>query len=111
MSRSNHPTLPAALDFTRRDFLKAGAALSALPIIGAATPAFAAGSDRIKIGLVGCGGRGIEAVRNCLSADPGVQLVALGDAFPDRVEAAMKEFKEGAAGKIRSGRCQPTSSP
>ncbi len=93
------PQSPAAAPhFTRRDFIKAGAALSALPIIGGFAPAFAAGSDRIRIGLVGCGGRGIGAVRNCLAADPSVQLVALGDAFADRVDAALKEFTEGTKG-------------
>lgn len=99
MSDSNRPSPSAAPGFTRRDFLKTGAAFSALPIIGAVTPVFAAGSDRIKIGLVGCGGRGIDAVRNCIAADPSVQLVALGDAFADRVDAALKEFKEGSPGK------------
>lgn len=62
---------------------------------------FAAGSDRLRIGLVGCGWRGIEAVRNCVAADPSVQLVALGDAFADRVDVAFKEFSEGGADENR----------
>lgn len=81
--------------YSRRQFLKASAAASLLPLLGSATPLFAAGSDRIRVGLVGCGGRGIGAVRNCLAADPSVQLVALGDAFADRVDAALKDFTEG----------------
>ncbi len=88
-----------APNFTRRDFIKAGAAFSALPFIGGITPAFAAGTDRIKIGLVGCGGRGTGAVRNCLAADPSVQLVAMGDVFPDCVDAALKDFTEGTKGR------------
>lgn len=91
----NSPSLPG---YTRRQFLKAGAAASLMPLLGSVTPVFAAGSDRIRIGLVGCGGRGIGAVRNCLAADPSVQLVALGDAFADRVEAALNEFTQGVAG-------------
>jgi hypothetical protein len=98
MSKLTPPYSAVAPNFTRRDFIKAGAAFSALPLLGAVTPAFAAGTDRIKIGLVGCGGRGLEAVRNCLAADPSVQLVALGDAFADRIDAAMKNFREGTPG-------------
>lgn len=89
--------IPSA-GFTRRQFLKAGAAASLLPLIGSAAPVPSAGSDRIRIGLVGCGGRGIGAVRNCLAADPSVQLVALGDAFADRIDAALTNFTAGVAG-------------
>ena len=83
---------------SRRRFLQTGAAAAALPFLGAVTPVFAAGSDRIRIGLVGCGGRGIGAVRNCVAADPSVRLVALGDAFPDRIDAALKDFTKGSGG-------------
>jgi predicted dehydrogenase len=84
--------------FTRREFLKASAAASLLPLIGSAAPGLTTGADRIRIGLVGCGGRGIGAVRNCIAADRSVQLVALGDAFADRVEAAMNNFTVGVPG-------------
>ncbi len=87
--------------YSRRQFLKTGAAVSLLPLLGSVTPAFAAGSDRLRIGLVGCGGRGLGAVRNCLAADPSVQLVALGDAFADRVDAAMAEFTNGGGNETR----------
>ena len=87
--------------YSRRQFLKTGAAASLLPLLGSLQPVFAAGSDRLRIGLVGCGGRGIGAVRNCLAADPSVQLVALGDAFADRVDAALKVFTEGTPDEKR----------
>lgn len=91
----NVPSLPG---YSRRQFIKTGAAASLLPLLGAVTPVFAAGTDRIRIGLVGCGGRGIGAVRNCLAADPSVQLVALGDAFADSIASAMKDFTQGSGG-------------
>src|SRR5206468_10399843 len=47
----------------------------------ARTPASAAAT--IRVGLIGCGGRGTEAAKNCLTSSDGVQLVALGDLFPD----------------------------
>jgi predicted dehydrogenase len=53
---------------------------------------FAGGSDRIKIGLVGCGSRGVDAVRNCIAADPGVQLHAIGDLFADPVASALNRL-------------------
>jgi len=95
MSSPNQPLVPSV---SRRQFIKAGAAFSALPLLGSLTPVFAAGTDRIRIGLVGCGGRGMGAVRNCIAADRSVQLVALGDAFADRVEMAMKDFTVGNPG-------------
>jgi len=57
----------------------------------------AAGSDVLKIGLIGCGGRGTGAASQALNADPNVQLTAMGDAFSDRLEsslAALKKDKE-----------------
>ena len=59
--------------------------------------------DTIRIGLVGCGGRGTGAADNCLSADPGVELVAMGDMFADRLEGSFKTLgdpnREGGAHK------------
>ncbi len=45
----------------------------------------AQGSGKIKIGLLGCGGRGNGALRQCLQADPGVELIALADLFESQV--------------------------
>lgn len=52
-----------------------------------------AGSDRIRVGVVGCGGRGSGAAQNCLDSSPGVEIVALGDLFQRQVEAAEKKLK------------------
>jgi myo-inositol 2-dehydrogenase / D-chiro-inositol 1-dehydrogenase len=78
----------------RRDFLKTGAALAA----GMALPsgAFAAGNDVIKVGIIGCGGRGTQAGENVLSAAPNVKIVAIGDAFPDRVRGCQARLKDFA---------------
>jgi len=74
---------------SRRTFIKGTAASAAL--IGAATMglssrAWAAGSDVIRVGVIGCGGRGSGAAYDCLNADPGTKIVALGDLFKDRVD-------------------------
>jgi predicted dehydrogenase len=98
MNKSAIPSVPRPL--SRRAFLGDCAALSAIPLL-ASLPAnvFAAGSDRLKIGLVGCGGRGIGAVRDCIAAEPSVQLWALGDIFADRVAAAREDFTNGRKDK------------
>ena len=84
---------PAVTETSRRDFLKAGAAGVALAAtLGQALPAraFAGGSDTLRVGLVGCGGRGSGAAANALAADPGAVLVAMGDVFPDHLESSLK---------------------
>ncbi len=72
---------------SRRTFLKTAAAAGAVLTAEALLPqVHAAGSDRIKVGLVGCGGRGTGACENVLHATQGVQIVALGDVFSNRVK-------------------------
>jgi predicted dehydrogenase len=55
--------------------------------------AHAAGGDGLKIGLIGCGGRGSGAVRSALSVDPGAKLTAMADPFADRMINARKALK------------------
>lgn len=80
---------------TRREFVKsAGAVTAAAALGGLIVPrafgggVFAGGADKIRVGLVGCGGRGTGAAMQALAADPGVVLVAMGDVFKDRLDAA-----------------------
>jgi myo-inositol 2-dehydrogenase / D-chiro-inositol 1-dehydrogenase len=77
-----------ARDTSRRTFL-AGTA-SALPI---ATSAWAAGSETIRLGLIGCGGRGTDAALEAMEADRGVNLVAAGDLLLDRAQEKRSLFK------------------
>jgi len=52
-----------------------------------------AANDLIRIGLIGCGGRGTGAAAQALAADPNVKLVAMGDAFLDHVESSLSRLK------------------
>lgn len=70
---------------TRRTFLKAATATTAG--VAFASRVHAAGSDVLRVGLVGCGARGSAAALNALQADPNVKLVALCDVFADRLQA------------------------
>jgi predicted dehydrogenase len=80
---------------TRRTFLKASAASAASAAVAATfTGAHAAGSETLRVGLVGCGGRGTGAAREALRADPNVKLVALCDAFMDRLQDSLANLKK-----------------
>jgi len=83
------PTLPS-----RRDFLKTSTAAAVATGFVRVPGAWAAGSDAIRVGLIGCGGRGTGAVENVLNAAPGVKLVAMGDAFKDRVEGSLAQLRK-----------------
>jgi len=97
---SNGSRQPAS----RRKFLQDTALLASA---AAAAPlaisrgAHAAGSDTIKLGLIGCGGRGSGAAADALSGDPQTTLWAMADVFPDKIESAAK-----ALGKMFPDRVQ-----
>jgi predicted dehydrogenase len=93
---------------SRRDFIKATAvAGTTLAAARLSIPAVhAAGSDEIRIGLIGAGGRGTGAVMNAFEAAKGVRLVAVGDAFADRIASAKERWKElGEAAAVPEERC------
>jgi predicted dehydrogenase len=69
---------------TRRSFVKASTAV--VSGLAAAATGYAAGSDTIRIGVIGCGGRGEAAAMNAMNADKGVRLVAMADLLLDRVQ-------------------------
>jgi len=87
--------LPAPTDASRRDLLAAGAvmggALAALPL---ASGVHAAGTDLLKVGLIGCGGRGTGAAGQALQADKNVQLIAMADVFEDKLENSLNTLKK-----------------
>jgi hypothetical protein len=82
---------------TRREFLKAsagvavGGALASLPI---ELFAHAQGSDKLRVGLIGCGGRGTGAAIDIIDAHPSVELYAMGDVFKDRLEGSLNALRE-----------------
>src|SRR5688572_19253377 len=79
----------------RRDFLKTTAAAAAATSFLAAAPAVHAGSsDELKVGLIGCGGRGTGAAVNALKAGSGIKLWAMGDLFMDQVQTSRGRLKE-----------------
>jgi len=86
----------------RRDFLKAtamlagGAMLSSIPLAGA----YASGSDTIKIALIGCGDRGTGAAFQALSTKFNIKLVAMADAFQDRLDSSYQSLSSKFGAKV-----------
>ena len=91
---------------SRRDFLKgttaAAAGMALAGGLNVARTAHAAGSDELKIALIGCGGRGTGAVNDCLSSCENVKLIAIADAFANNAKESLANLKkeESIAGKI-----------
>jgi len=95
MSNEQHTTV------TRRDFVKTAAAASMAAAIPGSMGVFAQGSDAIKVGVIGCGGRGTGAAIDCLRADSAVEIVALGDLVPDRVESSLARLTKEFASRVK----------
>ena len=81
---------------TRRDVLHAGGAVLAASTLAPYTSGFGfhrGARATLRVGLIGCGGRGRGAAENALRADPGVEIVALGDTFADVVDEAWQTLR------------------
>ncbi|MGD8501261.1 MAG: twin-arginine translocation signal domain-containing protein, partial [Phycisphaerales bacterium] len=101
MARSNEPDKSAGT--TRRDFLKASTVVASAAVSGALDvnhSLFAAGSDVIRVGMIGCGGRNTGAAAQALTADPGARLVAMCDIFMDRVKDKRRILKEQKGSQV-----------
>jgi len=89
---------------SRREFLRtsaaAGAALAA-PAILSGNLFAAENSDTLRIGLIGCGGRGTGAASQALSADENVVLTALGDAFAEPLEKSLEALRKDHAARVK----------
>lgn len=82
-SRNNYPSVAQRRTFIKTSALLAGGAmLSNIPLAGA----YASGAGVIKIALIGCGDRGTGAVFQALQTKYNIQLVAMADAFRDRLD-------------------------
>src|SRR5690348_5529409 len=86
---------------SRRDFVKgttAAAIGAALATYSLPSGAYAAENNTLRIGLVGCGGRGTGAAGQALGADPNTKLVAMADMFPDKLEVSLTNLKSQQVG-------------
>jgi len=79
---------------SRRDFIKATSTVSLAAMISGTGILFAGGSDKIRVGLIGCGGRGTGAAIDCVNSSPNVVITAMGDLFIDHLENSLKNLTE-----------------
>ena len=91
-------TLPS-----RRQFLKTAGGVAAVTTLTGLQPAavHAAGTETIQVALVGCGGRGSGAAVNALATKSGpIKLVAMADAFPDRLHNSYNALSQSAGKQV-----------
>lgn len=96
----NHRTPPST---TRRAFLRTSATAASAAALGTLTlerSVHAAGSDIIRIGLIGCGGRGTEAAINAMNAGRDIRLVALADVFDERLKTSRDQLKKAKPDQV-----------
>ncbi len=76
-------------DITRRDMLAVPAAFTVVSsqVLRGQT------KDKLKAGLIGCGGRGTQAITNTLEGNPNVEIVAMADVFEDKLEGSLRRLK------------------
>jgi len=86
---------------SRRVFLKSSAALGAAAVVSPTSRIYAAGSDKVRLGLIGCGGRGTHDMTNCLNSAPNVELVAMGDVFEDRLVSCREILTQRLGPKVK----------
>ncbi len=81
---------------TRREFIRtsAAAAAGAGALMSGTNFAYAGGSDRLRVGVIGCGGRGTGAAVNAVEAAEGVEIVAMGDLFEDRLDESRRQLAD-----------------
>ena len=91
MQKTNH----IDNQLSRRQFVSTTAKGSAAALLLPKRLAFGKNQDTIKVGLIGCGGRGTGAgIIDCAESTPGVQLVAMGDLFMDHMQSAPDKIKK-----------------
>lgn len=86
----------------RRSFLKSSTVIAGATAIGTApiSSVFASNDDTIKIALIGCGSRGTGAAVQALSTKQNIKLVAMADAFQNRLDDAYKILKQKFGDKV-----------
>ena len=88
-------------NYSRRQFVKAGSAISAGTLLASHIANAQNSSKTIKVGLVGIGGRGSGAAAQAMAADENVALTAIGDIFEDRIKLRSRILKARGQDKFQ----------
>src|SRR6516162_2446392 len=100
MTRDPRPTATSRREFLKTSTVAVGGALAGS--LAMTQGVHAAGGDLLRVGLIGCGRRGTGAAAQALQADKNIKLVALGDAFEDRLQSSLATLKKdkGVSDKV-----------
>jgi len=88
-------------EVSRRDFIKASAAVSLAAMTLDSSRVFAAGSNKLRVGLIGCGGRGTGAAKDCVKSSDNIEIVAMGDLFGDRVDRSLENLRNSVGENVK----------
>lgn len=88
--QQNEPSSKSRREFVKQSTLLAGGIMAAPFISGANF--FSGADDTIRVALIGCGGRGTGAILQALLTKQNVKLVAMADAFRDRIDGCYKSI-------------------
>ena len=97
----DNETMKDKSELSRRDFIKSSAVLGAASLAVATNRIYAAGSDKVRIGLIGCGGRGTHDATKCLRSSKNVELVAMGDLFNERLERCRRTLRKNLTDQVK----------
>lgn len=86
---------------SRRDFAKTSA-MAGFAILTARQGMAQSATDTLRVGLIGCGGRGSGAAHNCITGVDNVKLVALADVFADKMKDCRKKLESVADPKLKA---------
>jgi predicted dehydrogenase len=100
-------THPKNHKLTRRDFIRTSASAGAAVLASGGSNLFAAGSDAVRVGIIGCGGQGTRDLVSCVKSSPGVEITAMGDLFEDRLKESLDKLKKDVpvALKVTPDKC------
>ena len=94
------------MSYSRRNFIKAAGVTSLTGLLlnnvsMASSPVWSLSNKTLKVGLIGCGGRGTAAAMEAINADPNVVLHAMADAFADHLAESHKSLTEKLGNKVQ----------
>ena len=89
---------------SRRQFLQSSSTAVVgsvvAPYVGLSTSLSGQNAETIRVGLVGCGGRGSGAANQAMKADSNIRLTAMGDVFPQRLQSSLNALKKEEPDKV-----------
>jgi len=89
---------------SRRKFIKSSSTAVVggvvAPYFGLRQSVSGQNAETIRVGIVGCGGRGSGAANQAMNADSNIRLTAMGDVFPHRLQGSLDALKRAAGEKI-----------